>query len=210
MTFDIDLEEMTDKLAELASGRVRSLVALAGPPAAGKTYIAGALHRAIEARHPERSAVLGLDGYHYDDRALEARGTLARKGAPFTFDVDGFTAMLDRLAADSGRAVAVPVFDRTLEIARAGAAEIGPAVRVILVEGNYLLLDDPDWRHLAARFAMTVAIHAPEPVLVDRLSARWAEHDPEHGAERLARNDLPNMRLVLGASQEADFRLTNG
>nr|WP_272211340.1 nucleoside/nucleotide kinase family protein [Marinicella sp. W31]MDC2877228.1 nucleoside/nucleotide kinase family protein [Marinicella sp. W31] len=148
-----------------------------------------------------------MDGFHYDDMVLQARGTLPRKGAPHTFDTGGLLSVLKRIRADDGEEVAVPVFDRSIEIARAGARIIGPEARLIIAEGNYLILDEPRWKPVAAMFDQTVFIDVPENVLRERLSARWAHYTPEQRVHKLEENDLPNMRLVISNSQPADFRL---
>ncbi|MGZ3216987.1 nucleoside/nucleotide kinase family protein [Paracoccus sp. T5] len=204
MTQAIDLAGLQQRLALLTQGTQRHLVALAGPPGAGKSHLSDALLAALPG-----AALLPMDGYHLDDGLLAARGELARKGAPQTFDLDGFAVMLDRLAADDGREVLVPVFDRRLEISRAAAREIAPEARLILVEGNYLLLDRPGWRDLHRRFALTVMLDVPEPVLRARLAARWRDLPADQARAKLEGNDLPNMELVLSASRPADLMLTN-
>jgi pantothenate kinase len=96
----------------------RVIVAVAGPPGAGKSTIVEDLLGVL----PEGSAaVVPMDGFHYDDAVLTAKGLRERKGAPETFDFDGYEALLKRLLADD-RDVAVPVFDRSIEISRAAAA----------------------------------------------------------------------------------------
>ena len=204
MTQAIDLAGLQQRLALLAQGPRRHLVALAGPPGAGKSHLSDALLAALPG-----AALLPMDGYHLDDGLLAARGELPRKGAPQTFDLDGFAVMLDRLAADDGREVLVPVFDRRLEISRAAAREIAPEARLVLVEGNYLLLDRPGWRDLYRRFALTVMLDVPEPVLRARLAARWRDLPADQARAKLEGNDLPNMELVLSASRPADLMLTN-
>ena len=106
-----------------------------------------------------------MDGYHFDDRVLDLRGLRARKGAPETFDVAGLCHMLVRLKRNEETEIAVPVFDRDLEIARAGARLIPRSAKHVIVEGNYLLLDRPSWRDLHAHFDITVMIDVPEAVL---------------------------------------------
>lgn len=205
MTARIDLPQLAARLRDMAQGPARRMVALAGPPGAGKSHVTEALLQAVPG-----AALLPMDGYHLDDGLLSARGDLARKGAPQTFDLDGFAVMLDRLARDDGAPVLVPVFDRDLEISRAAARQIDPQARLILVEGNYLLLDRPGWRDLARHFALTVMLDVPRAVLEARLAARWRALPADQARAKLQANDLPNVDLVLGASRAPDLILPNG
>ncbi|MFN3616327.1 MAG: nucleoside/nucleotide kinase family protein, partial [Rubrimonas sp.] len=117
MTVTIDAEDFVARLQALAARPGRHVAALAGPPGAGKSTLA---EMAVE-RLGAACAILPMDGFHYDDSLLNARGWRPRKGAPHTFDVGGLAATLARLRAGDEDAVAVPVFDRAIEIARAGA-----------------------------------------------------------------------------------------
>ncbi|WP_205944461.1 nucleoside/nucleotide kinase family protein [Pelagibius litoralis] len=185
----------------------RRIVALAGAPASGKSTLAEVAEAKLNEEMPGACAVLPMDGFHYDDAVLEARGWRARKGAPHTFDVGGLAAMLARLRANREPAVAVPRFDRGLEIARAAAVLIEPSVRLILVEGNYLLLKEAPWDALAPLFDLTALIESDEETRVARLRQRWLDHNlsaPEIAA-KLEENDLPNGRLVYANSREADL-----
>lgn len=121
----------------------RTIVAIAGAPGSGKSTLAEALVDGLNARDPGRAALLPMDGFHFDDRVLDALGRRARKGAPDTFDVGGLDHALARLGARDEAFVAVPVFDRGIEIARAGARLIPAETPVIVAEGNYLLLAEP-------------------------------------------------------------------
>lgn len=210
----IDLAGLTQYLLDLSSAAngTRRLVAIAGAPGAGKSTFVETLRDQINRDRPAFARILAMDGYHFDDRVLEARGDRARKGAPHTFDVGGLEAMLVRLAADDGKDVAVPVFDRSLEIARAGAEIIPASARIILVEGNYLLLDDPVWAPLRRYFDVTAMLDVPRQRLVDRLVARWRGYGMSDAAvqEKLEGNDLLNADLVLSHSVAAQFIVANG
>lgn len=104
----VSLGDLADLLVT-RSGGARHLVALAGPPGAGKTTLATRLEDRINAVAAGSAATLQMDGYHFDDRALVPRGMRPRKGAPETFDVGGFSHMLARLRADDEAEVAVSV-----------------------------------------------------------------------------------------------------
>lgn len=198
--------------ADADAGARRLLVAIAGAPGSGKSTFSERLaHRLNAAEGPGFAAVLQMDGYHFDNAVLDARGLRDRKGSPPTFDVDGLAGDLARLAAGD-RTVVVPVFDRTLDLARAGAREIGPEIRVVLVEGNYLLLDDPPWDGLARWWGLTVFLDVPRPVLEDRLIRRWLDHGRDRAAAEawVRSNDLPNADTVIARSRPAEWRVANG
>lgn len=189
-----------------ADGRRRILVAIAGAPGSGKSTLAEALLAELEAQAPGDAALVPMDGFHYDDMVLRGRGLLPRKGAPETFDVDGFAVALGRIRA-ADRPVAVPVFDRELEIARAGARIVGPEAPVVLVEGNYLLLDEAPWDALAPLFDLTLFLPVAEAELARRLHDRWRGFgfDPEAARAKAEGNDIPNARLVAARSRRADL-----
>lgn len=181
------------------SGRL--MVALAGPPGAGKSTAAADLVALIG---PGARAV-PMDGFHYDDAVLAARGLSARKGAPDTFDVAGFLHLLGRLRAEGE--VAIPVFDRALELSRGAAEIVGPTDRILVVEGNYLLLQEPPWSRVAGLVDVTVWLDVPEAELDRRLLARWAHYGktPEAARAWIDGNDMPNIRRTRKGSAPADF-----
>ncbi len=204
----IDFEGLAAAVAR-GIGTGRCAIAVVGAPGSGKSTLAERLASRINGASPGSAAVLPMDGYHFDDRILVPRGLRARKGAPETFDVGGFLHMLGRLKRNEEDEIAVPVFDRASEIARAGASLIPRTVSHVIVEGNYLLLDRPPWRGLRAFVDITVAIAVPEDVLRQRLTGRWQGYglSPEEVEAKLELNDLPNGRLVASNSVPADFVL---
>ena len=199
-----------EALADHLLGRdpgARVICAVAGAPGSGKSTLAEAVVASLEAREAGCAALLPMDGFHYDDLYLVPAGLRARKGAPETFDVGGLCHLLLRLRARDEEAVAVPVFDRDLEIARAGARLIPRGVRIIVAEGNYLLLAQPPWDSLRPLFDVTAMIEVPEEVLRARLTARWRRYglSPDEIAAKVEGNDIPNGRRVREDSAAADF-----
>ncbi|MFP1630222.1 nucleoside/nucleotide kinase family protein [Zhengella sp. ZM62] len=193
--------DLAGLIAEAAAGRERYTVAIAGAPGAGKSTLAAGLARTLGGR----AVVVPMDGFHLDNAILEARGLMAVKGAPETFDVAGFAALLGRLATED--AVAIPVFDRAADLSRAGAAIVSTATPIRIVEGNYLLIDRPGWRSLRPHFDLAVILDVPEAELERRLVQRWLAHglDPQAARSRALGNDIPNARLVAAESSGADL-----
>lgn len=206
MTEPTDPEALARHLLALDPGR-RVICAVAGAPASGKSTLAERLVARLNELEPGAAALLPMDGFHYDDLHLVPAGLRPRKGAPETFDVGGLRHMLGRLRANDEDAVAVPVFDRAIEIARAGARLIPRSVRVIVAEGNYLLLTRPPWAALRPLFDVTVMLAVPEDELRRRLRARWEGYGLSEAeiAWKLDGNDLPNGRVVMAESAPADF-----
>jgi pantothenate kinase len=202
------VDELLALLGNLEVGK-RQIVGIAGPPGSGKSTLAEKLEHDLNARLAGYAAVLPMDGFHFDDQVLIPRGLRPSKGAPETFDVDGFAHMLERLRSNRGSEIAVPVFDRSLEIARAGARMVARSVRLIIVEGNYLLLNRNEWN--ALHFDMTVMLDVPRAILRDRLVERWLKlgRSAEEIKHQVDGNDMMNVDLVQGSSKPSDYLLVS-
>ena len=186
--------------ARAAGQEGRFLTALVGPPGSGKSTLAEAVVAAIGSG----ARAVPMDGFHLDDAILTARGLRARKGAPDTFDVAGFAHLLTRLRAEDE--IAIPVFDRSMELSRAAADMVLPEDRILVVEGNYLLLNEGPWANLWRHFDLTVWIDVPEAELDRRLCDRWAYYGktPDEARAWIDGNDMPNIRHTIAHSRAAD------
>lgn len=199
---------MTRALAEqvlprLPTGR-RGLVALAGAPGSGKSTLAARLAKSLTAAG-RQAQVVPMDGFHLDNRLLDTHGLRPRKGAPETFDLQGFQHLIARFAREPN--VIFPLFDRTQDLAVAGAGEVIAACDTVVVEGNYLLLDQPGWRDLARHWDVAIRIHVPRAELRRRLVRRWLDHGlPRDASEaRADGNDMENARLLSQHALPADI-----
>ena len=202
----INLDELASVLINQATSQ-RIIVAIAGPPGVGKTTMAQKLSELINKQHTGMCSILPMDGYHFDDIYLEQMAWRERKGASHTFDVGGLAHMLNRLEVNNEKQIAVPVFDRSIEIVRAGARMIPQSVSIVLAEGNYLLLKQAPWDKLAVYFDTTVMLKASLITLEKRLYNRWVEHglSSDEIASKLNENDLPNVEMVVNMSTTADY-----
>jgi len=182
----------------------RRLVGLAGTPGAGKSLLATALVRLLG----PRGAQLPMDGFHLADAELTHQGLMDVKGAPDTFDAWGYAALLERVRLRSPYTVYAPGFERDLEQPIAGAIAIEPDVDVIFSEGNYLLLDRPEWRKVREQFDEVWYVECTDAaVRLERLLARHvASGKSEQAAmEWVDRVDMPNARLVEQTRARADL-----
>ena len=192
---------------DLAAGR-RRVVAIAGPPGSGKSTLASHVVEEVTRDGRVAAAVLPMDGFHLDNAALDARALREVKGAPETFDAEGFIALVRRIRK-GGADIRYPLFDRAQDRTRPGAGCVPADTPLIVVEGNYLLLRQGAWADLRALFDVTVMLAPPLEELEARLIARWLDHGLSRAdAEARARgNDLMNARTVLSQSAEADLVL---
>jgi len=188
----------------------RILVMLAAPPGSGKSTLLSFL----ESLSRGAIQVIGMDGFHRRQAYLVSHFTerdgrqipmVDIKGAPVTFDLELLTAAVKRVAA--GEVCGWPVYDRMLH------NPVEDAVRVdgdiVLLEGNYLLLDQDGWRELSGYADYTVSIRADEALLRSRLIDRRIKTGVDEAAATrfVDYSDMPNVRLCLEKTLPADCRL---
>ncbi|QND54916.1 nucleoside triphosphate hydrolase (plasmid) [Phyllobacterium sp. 628] len=207
---NITIEDLVPVILARAAETKRLIVAIAGPPGAGKSTVSAALCEAINTIEADAAVVVPMDGFHLDNAILEARDQRKRKGSPSTFDCAGLEILLKRLRAGEDEVV-IPLFDRKLDLARAGAGIVRGDQRILLVEGNYLLLNEHPWDRLAPLFDMTVFLQVDRIEMENRLVQRWLGFGYNVGSaqQRAQSNDIPNAELVLSASRPADYTVTN-
>jgi pantothenate kinase len=142
----VTFEGLVGRARALVTGGRRAVLGITGAPAAGKTTLAEELVAALAESSPADWVVhVPMDGFHLADVELERLGSRDRKGAPDTFDVLGYAALLRRLHEDTDEMIYAPGFERVIEQPIAGMIGVPRAARLIVSEGNYLLLESGGW-----------------------------------------------------------------
>lgn len=201
------LVDTARRLAERAEPG-RAVVGITGAPGSGKSTLAAALETALGERGL-LAGIVPMDGFHMSNAVLDELGRHGRKGAPDTFDVDGYLAILERVRRvgpdGEPREVLAPVYRRDLhEPVAAGTRVAGRGI--VVTEGNYLALDSLGWEGVRERIDLLVMLEVDEEELIRRLVARhmsFGRHRADAG-HWVRAVDLPNARLVSACRDRCD------
>ncbi len=198
------VDDLVARVVALAANTdSRVLIGIAGAPGSGKTALAEVLASRLGGF--PAVAHVPMDGFHLADVELARLGRTDRKGAPDTFDPGGYAALLARIAA--GEAVWAPGFERMLEQPIAQAIAVPQTARIVISEGNYLLL--PDWREVRQHFTEVWFCRVDEQLRLARLVARHVRFgkSPAAAAQWVQRSDQHNAELVAPTQGDADLVL---
>ena len=190
------------RIDALLAGGERRLLGLVGAPGAGKSTLAQAL---LEA-YADVAQIVPMDGYHLANVELARLGRAGRKGAPDTFDADGYVALLQRLRAQrDDEIVYAPEFRREIEEPIAGAIAVLPTTRLVIAEGNYLLMDEGPWAKVSALLDDSWYVDLDPALRHERLVARHVHfgRSADAAADWVQHTDEPNARRIEATRSRA-------
>lgn len=183
----------------------RCVIGIAGGPGTGKSTLATQL---VDALGPV-AAYVPMDGFHMLHAKLIELGTVADKGMPHTFEGEAFAAFISSLKTASGP-VSGPGYSRAIEDVVQNAFIIAAESRILVTEGNYLLLPDPPWATVRPQLDLSVFINVPREKVRARLVKRHAEHglfSEERNRRHIERVDLANYDLIQRSRPRADIAI---
>ena len=189
----------------------RILIGVVGPPCSGKSTFSSQFNKfLIKKNKKEYSKIIPMDGFHFDNVILKKRNLLARKGDPITFDAYGFVDLVKKIKFNTNSPVALPVFDRDLELSRGSADIVQKNNRIIIIEGNYLLLKNAPWNFLKKYIDIFVFLNVDKKILHERSKKRWEHYGvSKNEILKKVKNDMNSARIVLQNSNKAHIVIEN-
>jgi pantothenate kinase len=216
------LDDVARTIESVITPGRRTIIGITGAPGAGKSTIAA---QVVELLAPS-AALLPMDGFHLPQATLVELGRRERMGAPDTFDVEGFLSKLADIRGagpagaspltdaveNSGNHVLAPGFDREIEEPVPDALDISPEFSRVVVEGNYLLLDESGWERTAPLLDVTFFVEVPENIRLERLIARHIRFgkSAEDARAWALGPDQTNAEVITATAHRADHRIALG
>ena len=204
MSKEISQEEAKAIVVAGVAASTRTIIGIIGKPGGGKSTLSKYLLKGID---PTLVSVVPMDGFHLSNKVLKELGRSDRKGAQDTFDVKGFTTLIQRIKSDCADPIYYPIFDRSIEESIASQGVVYPSTRVVIVEGNYLMHDKDGWEEVSPLLDQSWYAYLDEDIRISRLISRHIAFgkDPESAKAWAKGSDQVNAELIETGVARCDF-----
>ena len=192
----MSIELLVEQIQSLLAGQSpRTLIGIVGKPGAGKSTVVEEIQKRFDFKDV---SIIPMDGFHLSNEELISLGRRDRKGAPDTFDVEGFTSLIKRVKSDSNVDHKFPIFHREIEASIADEGIVPKESKVVVIEGNYLFSEDHNWNGIHPLLDHTWFIDINDEIRLERLIARHIRYGktPEEAEAWSRGSDETNARFI--------------
>lgn len=182
----------------------RVIIGLVGKPGTGKSTLASYLLKKLP---KETTVLVPMDGFHLSNDQLKILGRTDRKGAPDTFDSNGYVELLQRIKTNKSDEIYFPIFHRDIEESIAAEGVVHPHTTLVLTEGNYLLVENDGWAGVADLLTESWFVDIDNDKRMARLVARHIKYGKSADAAHAWANgpDAKNAEIVETTRELADL-----
>jgi pantothenate kinase len=203
----MSIELLFEQIQSLLDGECpRTLVGIVGKPGAGKSTVVDEISKKFGSK---LVSIIPMDGFHLSNEELISLGRRDRKGAPDTFDVEGFTSLIERVKTNNYVDHKFPIFHREIEASIADEGIVPKESKVVVIEGNYLFSEDHNWNQVYPLLDHTWFIDINDEIRIERLIARHIRYGktPEEAETWSRGSDETNARFIGLTANRAENRI---
>jgi pantothenate kinase len=203
----MSIELLFEQIQSLLDGQSpRTLIGIVGKPGAGKSTVVEQIQNKYQTHEV---SIIPMDGFHLTNEELISLGRRERKGAPDTFDVEGFTSLIKSVKIDHSVDHKFPIFHREIEASIADEGIVPKESKIVVTEGNYLFSEDHNWSAVYPLLDHTWFIEIDDEIRIERLIARHVRYgkSPEEAENWSRGSDETNARFIGLTANRAENRI---
>jgi pantothenate kinase len=203
----MSIELLFEQIQSLLDGQSpRTLIGIVGKPGAGKSTVVEQIQNKYQTHEV---SIIPMDGFHLSNKELISLGRRERKGAPDTFDVEGFTSLIKSVKIDHSVDHKFPIFHREIEASIADEGIVPKESKIVVTEGNYLFSEDHNWSAVYPLLDHTWFIEIDDEIRIERLIARHVRYgkSPEEAENWSRGSDETNARFIGLTANRAENRI---
>lgn len=200
----MSVQLLVEEIASLLQGsKPRTMIGIVGKPGAGKSTVVTEIQKQFSA---EEVAIIPMDGYHLSNEELIKLGRRERKGAPDTFDVEGFISLITRVRNEIDKDHTFPIFHREIEASKADEGIVLRNTKVIVIEGNYLFSEEHNWSEVFPLLDQSWFIEIDDEIRMQRLITRHIKYGktPQEAEEWSRGSDEENAKFIAKTASRAE------